>query len=116
MKKNDGFEWTEDFDGKIINNNKICYFNLKFVCDKGGAQTRSLREVYHFISYQLEHLLKFNTTNKYFINILDGDTCYNYMNIYLKNKNKYSKIIKYIFIGNMKEFEQNKTKIYSYYN
>lgn len=39
----DGFEYTENFDGKIIFGKKNFYFNLKFVCDKGGAQTRTLR-------------------------------------------------------------------------
>jgi len=53
---------------------------LKFICDNGGAQIRTLREVYHFIKYQLKYLIKFNTNNIYFINILDGDICYNNMN------------------------------------
>lgn len=51
--------------------NKI-YFNLKFVCDSGGAQTRTLREVYHFIESQMRYLINSNTDNVYFINILDG--------------------------------------------
>lgn len=58
IKNNDGYEYTENFDGKNIINNNIYYFNLKFVCDKGGAQTRTLREVYHFIKYQLDYLVK----------------------------------------------------------
>ena len=49
----DGFEWTENFDGKIKRNDKTIRFNLKMVCDNGGAQTRTLREVYHFIECQL---------------------------------------------------------------
>lgn len=106
---NDGYEWSENFDGKIIKNNNIYYFNLKFVCDSGGAQTRTLREVYHFIKYQMEYLIKFNMSNIYFINILDGDTCYNSMNKYnfLINKEKYKNIIKYIFIGSLYDFQKN---------
>ena len=34
---NDGYEYIENFDGKIILNNNIYYFNLKFVCDSGGS-------------------------------------------------------------------------------
>ena len=34
MINNDGYEWTENFDGLIIKNNNKYYFNLKFVCDK----------------------------------------------------------------------------------
>jgi hypothetical protein len=68
IKKNplleiDGYEYTENFDGKHVLNNNIYYYNLKFVCDKGGSQTRTLREVYAFIKSQLEHLLRYKTTN-----------------------------------------------------
>jgi hypothetical protein len=112
---NDGYELTENFDGKIILNNNIYYFNLKFVCDSGGAQTRTLREVYHFIKCQLEYLLVFNIVNTYFINILDGDTSYNNMNKfnYLINKEKYTSVVKYIFIGSLFDF-QNKKNQYLY--
>ena len=108
MKKKDGFEWTENFDGKINKNNMVFYFNLKFVCDSGGAQTRTNREVYHFIKYQLEYLLKFNRIDIYFINILDGDNCYNNMEKFkfLLDKEKYNKINKYLFIGSLYEFQK----------
>ena len=112
MIKDDGYEWSENFDGKILKNNNIYYFNLKFVCDAGGAQTRTLREVYHFIKYQLEYLIKFNMILKtitYFINILDGDTSYNNMNkfTFLLNKEKYKHILKYVFVGSLYDFQHN---------
>ena len=34
-----GYDYTENFDRKQEINNNIYYFNLKFVCDTGGAQT-----------------------------------------------------------------------------
>lgn len=104
----DGYEWIENFDGKLVKNNNIYYFNLKFVCDNGGAQTRTLREVYHFIKYQLEYLVKFKINNVYFINILDGNTCYNNMNKYkyLINKEKYKNVNKNIFIGSLYDFQK----------
>jgi len=114
MINDDGYEWSENFDGKIIkNNNNICYYNLKFVCDCGGTQTRTLKLVYDFIKYQMEYLIKFNKVvlnNIYFINILDGDTSYNNMNKFkfLINKKKYKHIIKYIFIGSLYDFQKNK--------
>ena len=37
----DGFEWTEDFDGLVVDNPKKYYFNFKMVTDNGGAQTRT---------------------------------------------------------------------------
>ena len=42
MKDVDGFDYTEDFDGNILDK---YYINLKMICDAGGAQTRTLREV-----------------------------------------------------------------------
>jgi hypothetical protein len=106
FKNIDGFEWTENFDGKIKDKDNIFYFNLKFVCDKGGAQTRSLREVYHYIKYQLEHLLKYEKTDVYFVNILDGDTSHRELEKfhYLINKEKYEKIKKYIFCNDLSSF------------
>ena len=58
MKNSNGYEYTENFDGLLIKNTNKYYFNLKFVCDKGGAQTRTLREEYHFIKCQMEYLIK----------------------------------------------------------
>lgn len=74
----DGFDWTEDFDGFQIMNGMSVYYNFKFVCGKGGSQTRTLREVYHFIETQLRYLVKSSSgvekdTQILFINILDGD-------------------------------------------
>lgn len=111
MKDVDGFEWTEDFDGIITLNNIKFYFNLKFICDAGGAQTRSQREVNHFIQNQLDVLvINSNTSNEkiYFVNILDGDTSYKNLDkyIYLVNKPQYTKINKKLFVGDMYNFQQ----------
>ena len=113
MINNDGYEWSENFDGLLIKNNNKYYFNLKFVCDSGGAQTRTLREVYHFIKYQMEYLIKFNMNNIYFINILDGDTSYNNMDKFkfLINKEIYKKVIKYVFIGSLYDFQKKTIKL-----
>ena len=105
-KFNNGFEWSEDFDTSNIKNGKKYYFNMKFVCDKGGAQTRTLREVYYFIKCQLDFILKNNCEDVFFINILDGDESFRTLEKfnYLQNIKKYNKIKKYIFIGDMKKF------------
>lgn len=98
LKYKNGFDFTENFDGIININDKILLFNLKFVCDNGGAQTRTLREVYHFIESQYK--LK---SDYIFINILDGDTSYKHknkftnLNLYYKNKN--------VFVGDLNEFQ-----------
>jgi hypothetical protein len=104
LSYDNGYEYSENFDGYYNN----IYFNLKMVCDNGGHQTRTLREVYHFIQSQFEYLLK-TKENIYFINILDGDTSYNNMNKfnYLKNKNIYAEIVKYIFIGDLCQFQSH---------
>ena len=99
-----GFEFTEDIDGYQNINNHTLYYNLKFICDKGGAQTRSLREVYHLIKCQLNYLSKNQkilNNNILFINILDGDTAYTNMDKYqyLLSNEKYNLIKKNIFIS-----------------
>jgi hypothetical protein len=115
MINNDGFEWTEDFDGLLLLENNKMLINFKMVCDKGGSQTRTLREVYHFIKSQLEYsLIHYNlNSNTYFINILEGDTCYNsmkYYNYLLSNK-KYSKIKNRVFVGDFVKFIDYYTSI-----
>ena len=74
LKNDDGFEWTENFDGQFQHNNIRYYVNFKFVCGSGGAQTRTLREVYWFIRSQIGCLK--HTTNVKFINILDGNAAH----------------------------------------
>ena len=85
------------------------------ICSSGGAQTRSLREVYHFIKYQLEYLLKQKkNSNKYFINILDGNESYKRKHNfkYLTNLPKYKFICNRIFIGDIKSFNKWYNKYY----
>lgn len=77
LTNSDGFDWTENFDGcQQLSDGRQLYYNLKMICDKGGAQTRSLREVYHFINAQLEFLRLHHDQSIIFINILDGDTSF----------------------------------------
>lgn len=105
LKKVDGFEWTEDFDGYQNTPFKI-YYNLKMVCGSGGAQIRTLREVNHFIKAQLEYLLKTQSSEVLFVNILDGDESYKRKDHFshLKKKTKYDSITKFVFVGDLYEF------------
>jgi hypothetical protein len=73
LTRPDGFDWTEDFDGMQTTMGHDLLYNLKMVCDAGGAQTRSLREVHSFIEAQLQLSLIQPHEKIYFINILDGD-------------------------------------------
>lgn len=112
MKDNDGYEWTEDFDGLFEHNLHKFYINLKFVCGDGGAQTRTLREIYHFIATQLKYIAtQTNDKNIYFVNILDGDTSH-------KNMSKFRHLFKHhsfgmdrVFVGDMAEFKEFWTNI-----
>ena len=108
LKNPDGFDWTEDFDGKQIINGKHLYYNFKFVCDAGGAQTRTLRETYHFIESQLRYLNKnHDDETTYFINILDGDESYKNRQHFdfLQSLKEYEKINHRIFIGDTYIFQ-----------
>lgn len=110
--KDNGFEYTEDIDGIQKIGDYTLYYNLKMICNKGGAQTRTLREVYHFIRCQLEYLLirtcdlDNNCITSYFVNILDGDESFRNINKFknLINKERYNKIKKYVYIGDLKQY------------
>ena len=110
--KNNGFDYSEDFDGiQTIDENDI-YINLKCIVGKGGAQTRSLREVYWFIEGQLKTLKEKNNDshnmnkNIYFANILDGDEAYNCMSKfeYLLSLPEYDPIKEKVYIGDLKGY------------
>lgn len=72
----DGFDWSENFD-YVQRADVVIYINLKSIVGSGGAQTRSLREVYWFINGQFTHLRQ--GANVYFANILDGDEASKHM-------------------------------------
>ena len=72
---------TENFDGYQLNNGKTIYYNLKMICGSGGGQTRTLREVYHFISVQQRYLDQELSSKIIFVNILDGDECNRKINL-----------------------------------
>ena len=107
LKNIDGFEWTENFDYVQNLNEFKLYYNPKFITDSGGAQMRSLREVYHFVYYQLEHIQNNYTkkNNIFFINILDGNFCNKYYKNFQYLSNKYDKnFFELIYIGDMYNF------------
>ena len=79
LKRDDGFDWTENFDGHFTHNGFDYYVNFKFICGSGGGQTRTLREVYWFLKAQIK-CLPHVPTNVRFINILDGSGAYQAMN------------------------------------
>lgn len=81
-----GFNYTEDFDGIWKQNDKVFYLNMKMICDSGGSQTRTLREVYHFIICQYKYLLKYKNDNINFVNIIDGDCGYKFVYDNLEKK------------------------------
>jgi len=93
----DGFDYSEDFDGRQLINENTIYIDLKCVVGKGGAQTRSLREVYWFIQGQL-NVLK-TTKNVYFANILDGDESNSCMS-------------KFEYIASLPGFEDVRSRLY----
>lgn len=101
-----GFDYSEDFDGKIIVKDKTYLFNFKMICGIGGIQTRSLKQVYNFITSQI--LLVENTEDIFFINILDGDGCFKFRRQfdYLLNKKYKRTNPERIFMGDSMEFKE----------
>lgn len=102
FKWDNGYEYTENFDGKIEINNYKIYFNLKFVCDQGGAQTRTLKNVYNFIKCQYRVISE--NSNIIIINILDGDESFRNINKFLYIKKKYPHLEYICFIGDLYNF------------
>jgi hypothetical protein len=99
---NDGFDWSENFDGFQMNGSDCFLYNLKFVCDAGGAQTRTLRETYHFIEAQFK-FSKLPDCNLFFINILEGDSVFQNINKFQYLQSNYADVNN-IFIGDMEQF------------
>lgn len=106
MKRDDAFDWTEDFDGKQIESPYRIFYNLKMVIGNGGAQTRTLREVAHFIKAQLEYNLSHIDNLAYFVNILDGDQSFKLYKKYkiILNKEKYKYVKNFVYIGDTHGF------------
>jgi len=102
--QNDGFDYSEDFDGLQIINGKKVYINLKCIVGKGGNQTRSLREVYWYVEGQLNVLL--NHESIYFANILDGDEAFNTMSKfeYIQSLPQFNLVKNRIYIGDLKGY------------
>jgi len=100
-KKEDGFNYSENFDGVQNVGSKKFYINLKCVVGAGGSQTRSLREVYWFVKGQLKNLS--TETDTYYVNILDGDEAHKTMNKfeYALNDSTYKNRI---YVGDLKGY------------
>ena len=105
-KRSDGFDYTEDFDGKQTFGEKSVYLNFKCVVGNGGSQTRTLREVYNFVEGQLQFLQKRQDQNLLFANILDGDVAHNNLNKfeYLRGLPCYSEIASQIYVGDLRGY------------
>ena len=100
-KSDNGFDFSEDFDGVQTVKEKSVYINLKCIVGAGGAQTRSLREVYWFVQGQL-NLIK-EQKNIYFANILDGDEAHSTMEKfqYLLGLPEFAEVKKYVYVGDL---------------
>jgi hypothetical protein len=107
MRKEDGFDYTENFDGKQEISGKTIWVNLKSVVGTGGSQTRTLRdECYPFINAQLHYLNKSQKTDCYFANIFDGDEAAAKMKMfhYLLHLPEFSTVKKYVYVGDLKGY------------
>jgi len=105
MTEDDGFDYTENFDGKQTFSSTV-WINLKSVVGTGGSQTRTLRdECYPFVEAQLNYLVKSKNT-EYFANIFDGDEAAKRMKkfTYLLALPEYENVSKYVYVGDLKGY------------
>jgi hypothetical protein len=70
----------------------------------GGAQTRSMREVYHFIKCQEAYLKSSGDKHTKFLNILDGDSVGAKMDVMRKACSKKRAVN--IFVGDTHEIKK----------
>jgi hypothetical protein len=112
-KEIDGFDYSEDFDGQQDIKGAKVLINLKCIVGKGGAQTRSLREVYWFVEGQF-HVLKADPT-VHFANILDGDEAHAVLPKfqYLANLPEFVPLRNRIYIGDLKGYFEWVAKTFS---
>ncbi len=105
-RKDDGFDYSEDFDGCQTYKDKKIYINLKCIVGAGGAQTRSLREVYWFVQGQLDILKNGTEPTTYFANILDGDEAHSTLEKfqYLLSLPEYASIKDKVYVGDLKGY------------
>lgn len=106
MRKEDGFDYTENFDGIQVFSQNTVWVNLKSVVGTGGSQTRTLRECYSFVNAQLDYLQKSKKTNWFFANIFDGDEASSKMKMfhYLLGLPEFSTVKKYVYVGDLKGY------------
>lgn len=101
----DCYDWSETFDRKVVQDNTMYLFNLKFVCDTGGAQKRTLQLVNFFVDAQYQYLVKNKETDIVFVNVLDGDFCAKQGDKWLYLKSLYPNQDR-VFVGDMVEFKE----------
>lgn len=105
MVNENGYDYTEDFDGIQKFDSIKVYINLKCVVGKGGSQTRTLRdECYRFIEAQLKYLT--TGENMYFANIFDGDEAHANMSKfwYLMDLPEYTSVKDHVYVGDLKDY------------
>jgi len=106
-----GYDWTEDFDGRVTIDNLEYFFNFKFVVPRGGDQTRALRLVYIFVESQLKYLKTVSDqqqTPPRFINILDGFESYRCRAQFehLLNSEEYAGVRNFVMVADSDSFSE----------
>lgn len=106
-------DWSEDFDIISEKGDETHYFNLKFICESGGSQNRSIKPLANMIYYIAKHIEMTKCENKKFIFITDGEYLMNF--VLPNNQNSVSQFHwqidrvdpayrKYFFIGSTKQY------------
>lgn len=105
MKQDDGFDYTENFDGMQTIGGRRVLYNLKCVVGTGGSQTRTLRdECAPFVEAQLQYLLAHREDTSLFINVFDGDEAARTLPKFarLLALPEYASVARQVYVGDLK--------------
>ena len=104
MRHDDGYDYTENFDGMQIIGDRCVFYNLKCVVGTGGSQTRTLRdECAPFVEAQLQYLLAHPEDTALFVNVFDGDEAADAMRhfAYIKALPEYAPVTERVYVGDL---------------
>ena len=105
MVNDDGYEYTQNFDGIQKQQGTTTFFNMKCCVGKGGAQTKTLRDECHgFVEQQI--LVARKDPSLFFVNILEGDASFRAKPKFERLLNANPDVRSQVFVGTVDDYRE----------